>query len=302
MTGKFLVASGNAYTVRTIEIALKEHNHTIIVAKDGLEAVDLALDRLPNAVFLGLGLEGMDGLDVARALRALDPTEHVPIVFLAENPEETKKIHAARLPLTECMTPPYDLVDVQARAVAALRTAQRIIELREHATESPLLAITDPLTRLYNRRYLLHRLAYEAARSVRYKVPLAVLLIDVDNLREVNEKYGVLQGDAVLVEVGQILKSHSRAADVVGRSDTQDFMILVPHTEEAGARVMAERVVKTISEHHFLTEKLNLHLTVSAGFACARGNDLTENLALIGRAEGALDRAKQSGKNRVEAG
>jgi two-component system cell cycle response regulator len=302
MNGKFVVASGNEYTVRAIDIALKQANYSVIIAQDGLEAVDLALDRLPNAVFLGLELGGMEGLDAARALRALDPTEHVPIIFLAENADEAKKIRAARLPLTECLTPPYDLVDVQARAAAALRTGQRIVELREHATETPLLAITDPLTRLYNRRYLLHRLAYESARSVRYKVPLGVLLVDVDNLGEINAKYGVLQGDAVLIEVGQLLKTITRAADVVGRADTQDFMILAPHTEEVGARVMAERIVKTISEHHFVAGKLNLPVTVSVGLACALGSDLTENLALVGRAEGALDRAKQGGKNRVEMG
>ncbi len=302
MPGLFLVASGNAFTVRAVEIALKEQKETTIVARDGFEAVDLALDRAPHGVFLGLNLDGLEGLDVARSLRALDLTEHVPIIFLAENPEEAKRIHAAHIPLSECLTPPYDLVDIQARAAGALRAARHIAELREHATETSLLGIMDPLTRLYNRRYLLHRLAYEAARSVRYKVPLAVLLVDIDNLSQVNAQHGVLQGDMVLVEVGQLVHTLTRAADVVGRSDTHDFMILVPHTDEAGARVLAERVVKTISTHHFISDKLDLHITVSAGIACTPGGDLTENLALIGRAENALDRAKKGGKNRVEMG
>ncbi len=302
MPGKFVVASSNEFTVRAVQIALQEEQHTTIVARDGLEAVDLSLDRGPNAVFLGVGLPGLEGLDVARSLRALDPTEHVPVVFLAENAEEAKRVNAARLPLTECLTAPYDLADVKARAAAALRAAEHIVELREHAAEVPLLAITDPLTRLYNRRYLLHRLAYEAARSARYKIPLCVLLVDVDNLGHINQKYGILQGDTVLVEVGQILKALSRASDVVGRSDTQDFLILIPQTDEQGARLLAERTVKKISEHHFIAEKLDLHVTVSVGVACAPGGDLTENLALVGRAEGALDRAKQAGKNRMEVG
>lgn len=300
MAGKFLVASSNNYTVRAIEIALKEDKHTIVVARDGLETVDFALDSTPNAVFLGVELAGLDGLDVARALRALDPTEHMPMIFLAENPGEAKRVHDARLPLTECLTAPYDLADVRTRASAALRAEERIKELRQHEGDAMLYAIIDPLTRLYNRRYLLHRLAYEATRSVRYRTPLCLLLIDVDNLADINYDHGILYGDAVLVEVAQVLKKLARVSDIVGRCNSQDYMLLLPQTDEAGARLLADRILQNVSQHHFVAEKLDLHVTVSIGVACSEGNDLTENLALVGRSEAALDRAKQAGKNRIE--
>jgi two-component system, cell cycle response regulator len=302
MPGKFLVASANTYTVRAIEIALKDEKHTPIIARDGLEAVDLALDHQPNAVFLGVELAGLEGLDVGRALRALDPTEHVPIVFLAENPNEAKRVHDAELPLTETLTAPYDLADVKLRANAALRAAERIKELHQPEADPMLFAITDPLTRVYNRRYLLHRLAYEATRSVRYKSPLAVMLVDVDNLADINLDHGILYGDMVLVEISRLLKKLVRVSDVLGRSNTQDFMILMPQTDEEGARMLADRVLQTVSQHHFIADKLDLHVTVSIGVGNAGGGDLTENLALIGRAEAALDRAKQGGKNRAEIG
>ena len=300
MAGKFLVASSNNYTVRAIEIALKEDKHTIVVARDGLETVDLALDSTPNAIFLGVELAGLDGLDVARALRALDPTEHMPMVFLAENPAEAKRVHDARLPLTECLTAPYDLADIRTRASAALRAEERIKDLRQHEGDAMLYAIIDPLTRLYNRRYLLHRLAYEATRSVRYRTPLCLVLIDVDNLADINYDHGILYGDAVLVEVAQVLKKLARVSDVVGRCNSQDYMLLLPQTDEAGARLLADRILQTVSQHHFVAEKLDLHVTVSIGVACSEGSDLTENLALVGRCEAALDRAKQAGKNRIE--
>ncbi len=300
MPGKFLVASANNYTVRAIEIALKDEKHTPILARDGLEAVDLALDNKPNAVFLGVELAGLEGLDVARALRALDPTEHVPVVFLAENQGEAKRVHDAALPLTETLTAPYDLADVKLRANAALKSAERITELRQPEVDPMLFAITDPLTRVYNRRYLLHRLAYEATRSVRYDTPLAVMLVNVDNLSEINLDHGILYGDMVLVEISHTLKKLVRVSDVVGRSDTQDFIVLMPETDLEGARNLADRILQTIAQHHFIQDKLDLHVTVSIGVACAKGNDLTENLALVGRAEAALDRAKQAGKNRLE--
>lgn len=299
MAGKILVASENGASVRQVQAALRGDPHEIVVAVDGLEAVDLALDKRPDVVFLGVNLVGLGGLDVARALRALDPTEHVPIIFLAQNKEEAKGAIEARLALTDCLSAPFDPAELKARAEAALRTGENVTALRSRGADT-LLAILDPLTRLYHRRYLLHALAYEAARSARYKTPLAVLMADVDNLKEINRQYGILTGDNVLVEVAQLLRRLARAADIVGRSDTQDFLVLAPQTDEKGARVLANRLLQSISENHFIAEKLDLHVTVSIGVACSEGVDLSENLALLGRAEGALDRAKRAGKNRVE--
>ena len=299
MSRKFLIASENHALVDEVHVALRDAQHEIIVASDGLEAVDLALDRRPDAILLGLRLAGLGGLDVARALRSLDPTEHVPIIFLAADPEESKQVSDARMALIDCLTAPFDPAELTARAEAALRTGDNIAALRTRGADT-LLAMLDPLTRLYHRRYLLHLLAYESARSARYKTPLAVLLVDVDNLKDINRQYGILTGDNVLVEAGQLLRKIARAPDVVGRADTQDFMILTPQTGMAGARVLADRICQTISENHFIAEKLDLHVTVSVGGACADGSDLSSNLALMGRAESALERAKRAGKNRVE--
>ncbi len=296
---RFLVALEKDSTARDVQSALQGEQNQVIFAEDGLEAVDLALDKRPDVILLGIRLTGLRGLDVARALRALNPTEHVPIIFLAQNPEEENEATNARVSLADCLTAPFDATELRARTEAALRTGQNIAGLRNRGQDT-LLAILDPLTRLYHRRYLLHVLAYEAARSTRYQTPLAVLLVDVDNLKEINRKYGILTGDNVLVEVGQLIKRVARAADIVGRSDVQDFLLLSPQTNPDGARVLANRLLENISEHHFVAEKLDLHVTVSIGVACSVGADLSENLALLGRAESALDRAKRAGKNRVE--
>ncbi len=159
MSGKFLLASRNNQTVRAFQIALRDDKHNIIVARDGLEAVDLALDRAPHGIFLGIDLAGLGGIEVARALRALDPTEHVPIIFLAENADEEKRAADARLALTEVLGAPFDLAQVKMRAGSAMRTGARIASLRPHTSEAALIAISDPLTQLYHRRYIMHRLA-----------------------------------------------------------------------------------------------------------------------------------------------
>lgn len=304
MAGKFIVASKKRATTQMIEKALTQERHRVTIAPNGAALVDLALDKKPNAIFLGVTLSGsLNGIDAARALRLLRPTENVPIIFLAENDAEAKHVGDARLPLCDCLTAPYDLAEVKTHAAGGMETGEAVADLRATKPENEwMLAILDPLTRLYHRRYLLHQLGYEANRSTRYKTPLAVLLVDVDNLKDINRQHGILIGDTVLIETGQLLLSMMRKSEIVGRNDTQDFLIVAPQTNEEGARTLAERICRTISEHHFILEKLDLHVTVSAGMAWTRGDDLAENLALLGRAEVALTRAKRAGKNRAEVG
>jgi diguanylate cyclase (GGDEF)-like protein len=124
----------------------------------------------------------------------------------------------------------------------------------------------------------------------------------VDNLKEINRAHSILTGDSVLIETGQLLLKMVRKSEIVGRNDAHDFMLIVPQTSEAGARVLAERICQAIGEHHFILEKLDLHITVSVGVAATLSGDLAENLALLGRAQAALARAKRNGKNRVEVG
>ncbi|MCI0475456.1 MAG: diguanylate cyclase, partial [Anaerolineales bacterium] len=284
--------------------ALQAERHRVVTAPNGLVAVDTALDQKPNAIFLGIALGGLNGLDAARALRSLAPTANVPIIFLAENRSEAKQAMDARVPLTDCLTAPFDLAEVKTHALAGWHTGEHIAAVRRptRAENEWLLAILDPLTRLYHRRYLLHRLAYEAKRSARYKTSLAVLLVDVDNLRAINRAHGILTGDSVLIEMGQVLLTLLRRAEIVGRNETQDFMVIAPQTNMSGARELARRVRQTIGEHHFVLEKLDLHVTVSVGVAATSGGDVADNLALLGRAQVALTRAKRRGKDRVEVG
>ncbi len=299
----FLIASSDEATVHTLQAALKDNQHAIATARDGMECVDIALDRSPHAIFLSVHLPRLDGLRVARALRAFDPTEHVPIIFLAENSDEAEKAVNPRLPFTECVTAPYNTVELKAHAERVLRAGERIATLLcQHEPDITLLAITDPLTHVHQRRYVMHRLTDEASRSIRYKYPLSVLLVDIDNLGVINREHGILMGDSVLIETAQLIKKHARRADLVGRYNTQDFLILMPLTGERGAPVLAERIRNSISEHHFVLEKLDLRVTVSVGVASAAGEQLADYLALLGRAATAVEHAKRGGKNRVEKG
>jgi CheY-like chemotaxis protein len=100
-----------------------------------MEAIDLALDKQPNAIFLSVALKDLNGLETARALRSLTPTETVPIIFLAENAEQATQIANARFPLTECLTAPFDPVQVRTHAAGELHTREHVAQWRRPKTE-----------------------------------------------------------------------------------------------------------------------------------------------------------------------
>jgi diguanylate cyclase (GGDEF)-like protein len=251
---------------------------------------------------MSVELEHVDGVEVARALRALDPTERVPIIFLAANEAEAKNIEREGLPFAEFLVAPYEAEKINNEVASVLRSVKRIAEMRPNEANGALFSIHDPLTHVFQRRYAVHRLAYEASRSARYKSPLSVLLVDVDNLSEINRAHGMLTGDSVLIETAQILYKALRRTDIIGRYNQQDFILVLPETPEENALRLGERLHRAVTSAKYLNGKLNLHVTVSVGVAGANGTDLAENLALIGRAASALENAKQAGKNRVEKG
>ena len=167
------------------------------------------------------------------------------------------------------------------------------------------MAILDRLTGVHNRDYFLKRLVQEIERANRYKVPLSLLMIDIDNFKLVNDMLGHPQGDAVLKIIAKLIKKEVRAIDLVGRYGGEEFIVLLPETgfgEEAtsGARIVAERIRQAVDDEFRGLQK-PLNLTVSIGLAGRRfpedrGDDYRD---LVRLADEQLYRAKATGKNKV---
>ncbi len=178
-------------------------------------------------------------------------------------------------------------------------TRPRIIELEvlEGAERSGAL---DPHTGLYNQRYFRSALQKELRRSKRYELDLAILYMDLDNFREINERYGDLVGDILLKEVAILIKNKIRDIDVAARYSGEEFILLLPETERMGAYLVAERIRREI-ERHFVRRDVDgkpIQMTLSVGIA-QYPDDSTVGERLIGRAEEALYHSKARGPNGV---
>jgi len=171
-------------------------------------------------------------------------------------------------------------------------------ELRESEKKYRQLSIVDELTRLYNSRYFYVLLKSEIERSNRYKHPLTLLLLDIDNFKDYNDSYGHLQGDRVLSRLGEIFKSCLRQTDAAFRYGGEEFTVLLPMAVQAEGIVTAERIRKKFREENFISgSDRGKAITLSIGLAEYRSReDMRE---FINRVDQFMYQAKKEGKDRV---
>ena len=176
---------------------------------------------------------------------------------------------------------------------------ERTDELQQQYLKLEQIAITDPLTEIHNRRFFFELAGTELKRALRYRHPLAVLLIDVDNFKKVNDVYGHLVGDQVLVNLASLCKENIRDVDIFARYGGEEFIILMPEAGCTAAVRMAERLREIVAEKPIVTGEDNISITISLGIACWNGEqDLSIN-ALISDADQALYQSKAAGRNKA---
>jgi two-component system cell cycle response regulator len=187
-------------------------------------------------------------------------------------------------------------------AVASIQRAQVIETAKEENARLEALAHTDPLTQALNRRALTQRLASELDRARRYEGVIALLMIDLDHFKRINDTYGHLVGDDVLREFAIILTSAVRSVDMVARYGGEEFVVVLPETGAEGAIAFAERIRERIEAHAFRSgDRLTLRLTTSIGVATFPSSRVESVEDIFSRADAALYRAKAEGRNRVRA-
>jgi two-component system cell cycle response regulator len=184
------------------------------------------------------------------------------------------------------------ILDVIARELGGPLRMAMLVEEAQYA------AMIDPLTGLMNRRALLAALDLEQSRSERHGYPMSLLLLDVDHFKTINDEYGHAMGDQVLTALGQLLATHFRKTDIVGRWGGEEFVVVLSGANEDGASTTAEKLRKAVENMVLYDEKgQRIFVRISLGIACLEVNDTEE--MLIDRADRAMYQAKAGGRNRV---
>jgi len=200
-------------------------------------------------------------------------------------------------------------LDAQQRAMLAglAQQVMALIELRASektlaatVRELELLATTDELTGLHNRRSLLHRLRFETARARRFRAPLSAVMVDLDYFKRINDEFGHAAGDQVLAAIGLLLRDTVRVIDIAGRYGGEELCVILPNTPLAGALTFAESLrLRIAAQTHEIGPRM-LGVTASLGVGALDDADTTDAERLLRQADAALFRAKRGGRNRVE--
>ncbi|WP_395402406.1 diguanylate cyclase [Pseudoduganella sp. UC29_106] len=172
--------------------------------------------------------------------------------------------------------------------------------LKESLRELELLATTDELTGLHNRRSLMHRLKFEVARTRRFRTPLSAVMVDLDHFKQINDQHGHIVGDEVLAGIGRLIRENVRVIDVAGRYGGEELCILLPNTPPEGARKFAETLRSRIEAQVHMDGDRKVPVTASLGIGSFNHMDIDDADNLLRQADAALYLAKQNGRNRVE--
>jgi two-component system, cell cycle response regulator len=162
--------------------------------------------------------------------------------------------------------------------------------------------VRDTLTGLYNRAYLLNQIGVLAERSASQGIGLAVLMLDIDHFKQINDRYGHLAGDDVLRQVAAVIRESTRSEDLVARFGGEEFVIVLPVSVPDLAADRAERIRSNLAERTVMVEGTGIRVTASIGLAFAPAGRSRNEMALIMTADEALYRAKADGRNRVVFG
>jgi diguanylate cyclase (GGDEF)-like protein len=241
---------------------------------------------------------GMDGLEVCQRIKS-DPDLSDTIIFLVtvkDQPEDIMRgIDAGA---DDYITKPFNTTLLLAKIKAMLRIRNLSMELRDKNRLLKEMAITDGLTGVPNYRFFIDKLEEEVRRSRRYNTPFTLLLLDLDNFKEVNDTHGHRHGDFVLKEVAGRLQQGLRGTDLLARYGGDEFALLLTQTDIEGGRKVANQVLERL-RNPIMTNKIHHVIKASIGMVSFANENPLSSDELIVNADNALYRAKEGGGNRI---
>jgi len=276
--------------VRQLLVDLLEDDHEVLQATDGVEGVRTTRMELPDVVLMDLFLPRLDGFGALEEIKRDASTAEVPVIFLSAERDEAARVRALELGAADFVVKPFSAVELRARIARTLRAAQQQEQLRA-------IAQTDALTGLPNYRAFRARLDEELKRARRYHTPLAAVMIDMDNLKPINDQLGHAAGNRAIVALAEAVTGQLRETDFAARYGGDEFVVILPHTSSDEARALAERLRRAIRRVEIDGTRMPLRASLGVA-ALAAGTEASAD-ALVRAADAALYRAKRTGRDRV---
>ncbi len=286
MSKTVLVIDDSVLLHKLIATHLEAEGLDLQSAYDGESALAMAIKLRPSLILLDVDMPQLDGFEVCRRLKANSSTTTIPVIFLTGDSMMEDKVKGLDLGAMDYVTKPFKPEELRARVRSALR-AKNQLDKR---------AMLDGLTGLWNMTYLEEHLAAQLSLANRSGRPVACIVANVDHLKAINNKHGLPLGDEVLRSVAQICLSQCRAEDAICHSSGGKFVMLLSGTTRVGAARLADRLRAEVQRQ--LATRGGVEISVTCSFGVA-DSLIAGDAALLDRADTALFRAKQNGRNCV---
>lgn len=295
---RILVVDDEAGIRQTMKDFLTGHGYSVLTAGEGEEALSLFQTYPIDLVIADIRMPGeLNGLMLTRRIKDINP--NTPVIVITGYATIDYAVESMKAGAVDFIAKPLRMSHTLFIIEKALET-QRLRELAEMSEYYKRLSNIDEMTGIYNFRFFMQMLHNEMERHTRYPDPLCLLIVDIDDFKQINDRYGHLVGDSVLRRVAILLKRSIRGCDILARYGGEEFSVILPATALKDAVVVSERIRNAVAEHRFhLPDGLTLdHVTVTIGLGTFSPSDTSPD-TLIKKADQALYTGKNQGKNRV---
>jgi two-component system cell cycle response regulator len=298
---KILVADDDSVSLRMMERMLRHSGYDVITANNGRDAVNILSEPDgPRLALIDWMMPELDGPGVCRELRERQGASYVYILLLTAKQSSEDVVNGLEAGADDYLTKPCHPAELEAR----LHTGRRVLQLEDKLVEAReemrYKATHDGLTSLWDRSAILALLRSELCRSTRTRLPVSVLLCDVDNFKQINDTHGHPVGDEVLQEVSTRLMDAVRTHDAVGRYGGEEFLVVLSACGYDDVKARAEQVRLAISTPPIVTAHGDLFVSVSVGVTTIEKWDKSIPIEpYLKKADTALYRAKAAGRNVV---
>ena len=291
---KVLIAEDNIILNRNLSRNISNWGYEVVTTQNGLEAWNHILKDNIRLAVLDWMIPGINGIDLCTKIRKelpMNKSEYVYIILLTGKNQQEDIIKGLSSGADDYMIKPANLLELKVR----LMNGSRIINLEDKRIQ---LATTDSLTGLWNRRRIFKFLEEELDRGAREHGHIAVIMIDIDNFKHINDNFGHTIGDKVLSEAAFRLKNSLRRYDKIGRYGGDEMLIVLPNCDQKNVTIIAERLRQVICNKKIKTTAGDLDVTISLGGTSTQSLNEISLDKILETSDKALYEAKQLGRNR----
>lgn len=294
---RILVVDDDHENLKFLSEVLEAANYDVQTADSGASALQKIEEWNPELVLLDYTMPGLNGLETLHRLRQRQ--NYVAVIFVSGNASPELVIQCLGGGADDYILKPFDFGEMIARIRVRFRNKDVNDELEAANEKLKDLAEKDDLTGLYNMRFIYQKIEHELKRAKRFGRSMAVLMMDLDHFKSVNDEFDHLFGSFVLKEIGAIISKSMRDIDFAARYGGDEFLMCLTETDPEGAKSFGERLRKAIGGHVFKDGDNVFQRTASLGLAISDPNEEIVAKELVRRADHALYTAKETGRNKV---